>query len=118
MTQREFFTAITESEVSEELKIYATAQIEKLNAKNATYSSRTSKKSIENEPIKAAILDLMTNEYQPAAAIAAALDISTSKASALLRQLKTDGKIEVEDIKIPKKGKCKGYKKIQVEVGA
>lgn len=118
MTQREFFSAVAESEVSEELIAYATAQIEKLDAKNANRSSKPSKKSIENEPIKAAILDLLTNEYQPAATIAAALDISTSKASALLRQLNTEGRIEVEDIKIPKKGKCKGYRKIQVEVGA
>ena len=118
MTQREFYTAITESEVSEELIAYATAQIEKLDAKNANRSSKPSKKSLENEPIKAAILNAMTDEYQPAAAIAAALDISTSKASALLRQLHTDGKIEVEDIKIPKKGKCKGYKRVAVEVDA
>lgn len=115
MTQREFYTAITESEVSEELIAYATAQIEKLDAKNASRSSKPSKKSIENEPIKTAILDLMTDEYQPAATIAAALDITTSKASALLRQLHTDGKIGVEDIKIPKKGKCKGYKKVEVD---
>lgn len=117
MTQREFFTAIIGSDVEQGLKDYVTAQIEKLDAKNANRSSKPSKKSVENEPIKAAILDLLTNEYQPAATIAAALDISTSKASALLRQLNTEGRIEVEDIKIPKKGKCKGYKKIQVDEG-
>ena len=35
MTQREFFTAITESDVAQGLKDYATAQIEKLDARNA-----------------------------------------------------------------------------------
>lgn len=118
MTQREFFTAITESDVAQGLKDYATAQIEKLDARNASRSSKPSKKSIENEPIKAAILDRLTDEYQPASEIAIALDISTQKASSLLSQLKVEGKIEVENIKVPKKGKCKGYKKIAAEVGA
>lgn len=112
MTQREFFTAVIESEISEELTAYATAQIEKLDAKNANRSSKPSKKSLENEPIKAAILETLTDEYQPAAAIALALDISTSKASALLRQLNNEGKIEVVEMKVPKKGKCKGYRVI------
>ena len=118
MTQREFFTAITESDVAQELKDYATAQIEKLDARNASRSSKPSKKAIENEPIKAAILERLTDEYQPASEIAAALVISTQKASSLLSQLNAEGKIEVENIKVPKKGKCKGYKKIATEVGA
>ena len=118
MTQREFFTAITESDVAQELKDYATAQKEKLDARNASRSSKPSKKSIENEPIKAAILERLTDEYQPASEIAAALVISTQKASSLLSQLNAEGKIEVENIKVPKKGKCKGYKKIAAEVGA
>ena len=106
MTQREFFTAIVNSNVSDELKVFATDAIAKLDARNAKRGSKPSKRSLENEPIKAKILEVLTSEPKVASEVAELVGISTQKASALLRQI--DG-LEVTEVKVPKRGKMKGY---------
>ena len=49
-----------------------------------------------------------------ASAIAEKVEISTQKASALCRQLVESGKLSVEEVKIPKKGKQKAYRILEV----
>ena len=109
MTQREFFTAVITSEVSEELKVYATEAIEKLDARNAKRASKPSKKAIENEPIKASIREFLTDGSHLASEIAKGLDLSVSKVSALCRQMVGDGILTVEDVKVKGKGTQKSY---------
>ena len=110
MTQREFFTAIVNSEVSDELKAFATEAIEKLDARNAKRASKPSKKSLENEPIKEAIRNfLASGESHLASEIASSLEISTNKASALCRQMVADDILKVEDVKVKGKGTQKSY---------
>ena len=109
MTNREFFTAIVNSEVSDELKAFATEAIEKLDARNAKRASKPSKKSLENEPIKASIKDFLESGSHLASEIASSLEISVNKASALCRQMVTDGVLKVEDVKVKGKGTQKSY---------
>lgn len=109
MTKREFLTAIMNGEMNDELQAYAVAEIDKMNEKNAQRKNKPSKTSIENEPIKAQMLELLATEPMTAPDIAEHLEISTQKASSLARQLADDGKLEVTEIKVPKKGKRKLY---------
>ena len=109
MTNREFFTAIVNSEVSDELKAFATEAIEKLDARNAKRASKPSKKSLENEPIKASIKDFLESGSHLASEIASSLEISVNKASALCRQMVADGVLKVEDVKVKGKGTQKSY---------
>ena len=109
MTQREFFNAVITSEVSEELKAYATEAIEKLDARNAKRASKPSNKAIENEPIKASIREFLTDGSHLASEIAKGCEISVSKASALCRQMVGDGVLTVEDVKVKGKGTQKSY---------
>ena len=109
MTNREFFTAIVNSEVSDELKAFATDAIAKLDARNAKRASKPSKKSIENEPIKASIREFLTDGSHLASEIAKGLDLSVSKVSALCRQMVSDGLLTVEDVKVKGKGTQKSY---------
>ena len=109
MTNREFFTAIVNSEVSDELKAFATEAIEKLDARNAKRASKPSKKSLENEPIKASIKDFLESGSHLASEIASSLEISVNKASALCRQMVADGVLTVEDVKVKGKGTQKSY---------
>ncbi len=106
MTQREFFTAIVNSEVSEELKAFATEAIAKLDARNAKRSSTPSKAQIANEPIVKAIRDILTDEPMLASKIAELCGISVNKASALAK--KVDG-VQIVDVKVKGKGTQKGY---------
>lgn len=110
MTNREFFSAILNADVSAELKDFATAAIEKLDARNAHRSSRPSKTAVANLPLKEAIVAHLTGkEPTVASAIGAELGMTTQKASALCRQLVADGTLTVTEVKLPKKGVQKAY---------
>ena len=113
MTQREFFKkaiAIFNEVENEEMKAYAETAIEKLDARNAKKSSTLSKTQVENESIKKEILEYLEGKSESVSSvIGLALGYSTSKISALMKQLADEGKVTVTDVKIPKKGKVKGY---------
>ena len=109
MTQREFFTAVITKVEDEELKAYAEESIAKLDARNASRKSKPSKKSLENEPIKVSIREFLESGSHLASEIAKGLDLSTSKVSALCRQMVTDGLLTVEDVKVKGKGTQKSY---------
>ena len=110
MTNREFYTAIINGSMTDEVKAHATEALAKLDERNQKRSSKPTKAQLENEPIKTAIIDyLAAHGGAVAADIAAEVDITTQKASALCRQLVESGSLTVEEVKIPKKGKCKKY---------
>ncbi len=106
MTNREFFNAIIESNVSDELKAFATDAIAKLDARNAKRSATPSKSQIANEAVKAKIATVLTDEPQVASEIAQKCEISTQKASSLLSRMPD---LKVTEIKVKGKGKVKGY---------
>ena len=113
MTNREFFTAIvnaydvepTEAQW-EELKAFATEAIEKLDARNAKRANTLSKTQKENAPLIEKIASLLTSEPKLASELAKEMEISTQKASALVK--KVEG-VSVCDIKVKGKGTQKGY---------
>lgn len=111
MTNREFYTAVAQGAMNDELMAFAQEAIVKMDERNAKRNSKPSKAAIENEPIKAQIVDFVTkrNEFCIAGTIADALGITTQKASALCRQLVADGKLAEQVVKVPKQGKRKAY---------
>ena len=106
MTNREFYTAVINGTITEDMVAKAHEEIAKLDERNAKRASKPSKKSLENEPIKAKILEVLSTEPKVASEVAELVGISTQKASALLRQIEG---LEVSEVKVPKKGKMKGY---------
>ena len=111
MTNREFFTAIaSNTTLSAELVEFATEAIAKLDKRNASRSSKPSKASLANVPIKASIVEYVTAHANALASdIAVACEISTQKASALCVQMVKDNVLTVCEVKVPKKGKVKAY---------
>lgn len=105
MTNREMFTAIVSGEITEEVIAKATEEIAKLDARNAARKDKPSKKALENEPIKARISEVLTDEPKTASDIASELELSVQKVSALLRQMD----VTVVDVKVKGKGTQKGY---------
>lgn len=112
MTKREFLMAVVEKVEDAEIKLYAEQEIEKMNERNAKRKNSPSKKSVENEPIKAKIVEVLEGceGLTIASEIAEKVEISTQKASALCRQLVESGVLASEETKIKGKGKVKGYK--------
>lgn len=117
MTARDFFKAIASNDsVAPIYREYATAQISKLDDKNKSRAGKTSKtdlaKQAENNALKEKILTLLADKgaTMVAADIGRQCDnITTQKASALLRQLVESGKINSREVSVKGKGKMKGY---------
>ena len=110
-TERAFLEGITEGAVvTAEQAAFAAKKIEALNKRNEKRKATPSKTAIANEPIKAKIVEFLEGRgLTPANIIAEGVEITTQKASALCRQLVEAGTLVVEDIKVAKKGKVKGY---------
>ena len=110
MTTREFLNAVATANLSDEMTEKANALIAALDKKNSQRKAKPSKTAIANEPIKKAIVDYLTaNGKKVASEVGEGLEITTQKASALLRQLVADGVLKVEEVKVPKKGTLKAY---------
>lgn len=110
MTQREFYNAIINGEINEDVIETAKAAIAKMDATNEKRRNTPSKAMIENEPLLNQIkTEILGTEAKTATEIADVLGVKVQKASALLRALVADGVAKVEDVKVPKKGTQKGY---------
>lgn len=110
MTQREFLNAIVEGQTSTEISEFAAHEIEKMDAANAKRKEKASKKAQENAPIMDRIVaEVLSADPKTATDVAAVLEVSVQKASALLRAIVADGRAVQTEIKVPKKGTQKAY---------
>ena len=112
MTNREFLVAISNNEaISEELRQFAQESIEKLDAKLSSRATKEAeKRAEENAPLFAKIRELFVDHKAlTTAEVAEALEVHTSKASALLRKMADNNELVATDVKVPKKGKVKSY---------
>jgi len=111
MTKREFLEIVMglgHPEVAE----FAAKELEKMDRALEKRRSKPTKAQIANAPIIQQIVSeiLEEKEFKTASEIAEILDISVQKASAVLRQAVSEGKVEVEDVKVKGKGTQKGYR--------
>ena len=113
MTNREFYTNIANGNVTEAEKEFALAAIAKMDETNEKRKNKTSPKEAEkaaaDAKVREEIFALITADPQTAADLGAQVGVSTPKATAELRKLVNDGRVSKTDIKVPKKGTCKGY---------
>lgn len=108
---REVLNAISTGIVDDDIKAWAKAQIEKMDARNAKRTSKPSKVAVANAPLKEAIYNyLVENDGKfTEAELGAVIESTHNKAGSLVRQLVAEGKVSVEEVKIPKVGKRKAY---------
>ena len=120
MTIREFYTAISNGEMNDELMVKATELIEKMNETNAKRAQKVleKKQAAEDEkaPVRKALLDVMGDEGMTASQLieAAGLTDKVKVASvpSLLKPFVLDGTVEKVDVKVEgKKGPQRGYVK-------
>lgn len=108
MTNREFYTAVIEANVNDELTAFATAAIEKMDMANEKRKGKPSKATTANMMIREQIVAYVA-EHEGCVRddIASALEISPNKVSALLareeRVTATDTKVEIDGKKCQRK---------------
>ena len=113
MTKREFLKTVAESEMAIEVREFAAAELVKMDEALEKRKGMTSKKELENAPLRERIVnEVLTEEWMVASAVAEQMGFSTQKASSLLRQLVAENKVEVSEVKVPKKGTQKAYRRI------
>lgn len=122
MTNREFYTAISNGEMNDELMAKATELIEKMDEANAKRAQKVleKKQAAEDEkaPIREALLNAMNEEGMTAAQLieAAGLtdEIKIASVPSLLKPFVLDGTVEKVDVKVEgKKGPQRGYIKVK-----
>lgn len=108
---REILKAIMNGTIDADIQAWAKGQIEKMDARNAKRTSKPSKTSVANAPLKEAIYNyLVENDGKfTEAELGAVIEATHNKAGSLVRQLVAEGKVSVEEVKIPKVGKRKAY---------
>ena len=118
MTNREFYTAISNGEMNDELMAKATELIEKMNEANAKRAQKVleKKQAAEDEkaPIREALLNAMGDETMTASQLieAAGLtdEVKVASVPSLLKPFVLDGTVEKVDVKVEgKKGPQRGY---------
>ena len=99
MTYREFYVAVANSEVSDEIKAFANEAVEKLDATNA----RMSKTAVANaELFKTVVLPVLTTEAQTAAQIGELCGLSSNKITAICKPFVEAGAVLKAEIKTSK----------------
>jgi len=110
MTNRDFYKAVIEAEISDEITAYATAEVEKLDARNEKRRNTMTKEQEANAELRAQIVAyIRENGAKVASEVGAQYAVSTQKASALLKQAVDNGELKSEDIKVKGKGTVKQY---------
>lgn len=116
MTKREFLMTIASTEtvmVTDEMRSFAEYMLEQMEHEASKRKAKTAEKSAEkNAAFRQRILEIMkaeASETFTTSEIAEALEVSVQKASAVLRGMVSDEVLNVADVKVPKKGKQKGY---------
>lgn len=107
MTKKEFFEAVANGTTNEEIMGKAKEILEKMAEDNEKRKNKSSKKSIENEPVKKAIIEILKDGEKKTATMIAEKyneendeEISIQKTSTLCRQLYEIGDIDREDIRV------------------
>jgi hypothetical protein len=113
MTQREFFNAVAQANVSEEITEFANAQITKLDERNKSRKSETTKRQTANAELAEKIVDKMESGVTYTAAEIVGFGIegipSTQKVTPLMKMMAENGRVTITDVSIKGKGKVKGY---------
>lgn len=103
MTRREFFQAVANNEITEEVMAFAVEAIDKLDAQNIKRKEKPTKAQIENAELVEKMVEMFTGQSKVLAHdIAEKMEITTSKATALCRMAVKEGKVTVDDAVVNK----------------
>ena len=104
MTQREFFATIAKADVAQELKDYASAQIQALDNKNSARNVKArAKKADENKPLVAQIKTILADgQTHTCSEISASTGANIPKVSSLINTYFKDTVVK-ETVKVDKK---------------
>ena len=110
MTKREFFTAIINANISEDITTQAELYVAQLDKENERRRNTPTPRQRENEEIMEKIIASMEKGVTyTAASLAEVVGVSTAKVSALCTKLADSERLVRGETKVKGKGKVKSY---------
>ena len=115
MTNREFYEAVVNANINEELTAFAADAIAKLDhtdeVRREKMAVKAAEKAAEKAPLRDAIFAVITDEPQTASDLiaAAGIELKPQSIPSLLKGLVEEGKVAKVDIKVKGKGTQRGY---------
>ena len=117
MTNRDFYNAVINGNVNDEVITFAKEAIEKMNARNEARKGKVSGKAKENLAKRFEILNKMEAGVQYTAAIVAEqVGLTQPQASGALVQLAKAGYLDVTKVAVKGKGKVNAYVRTDKEI--
>lgn len=108
MTTREYFTAVLNAHISDEMDSVSVQMIERLDAKNAKRKSTDTKEKVAARERKQAVLAFL-HEHEGSALtrdeIAAEVGVTVGQVSAACKSLVADGLVTKSEVKVDKSRK-------------
>lgn len=115
MTKREFFEAVKNANINDELTSFAEESLAQLDHTNelrkVAAAKRSAAKAAEKAPIRDAIVSVITKDAKTASMLIAeaGVEIKPQAVPSLLKALVEDGTIMKTEVKVTGKGKQVGY---------
>lgn len=111
MTNREFYDAIINGKIDNDVIDFAKNAKAKIDKTNEIRREKTIEKNNAKEPIREALFACITAEPKTATMLIAeaGLEIKPQSVPSLMKSYIEGGKIEKVDVKVSGKGKQKGY---------
>ena len=110
MTKKDFYNAIINGSINDEVVEFAENELKTMTEKSAALKAKNEEK---NAPGFAAIREFFNVHGEGQALtseVAEGTDMTTSKASALLRKMAESGELIQEEVKVSGKGTRKAYR--------
>ena len=104
MTNREFYNAIVKANINADLTAHATAEIAKLDKKNAKRKAEVGQVKEENKPVAEAIVKALANGAMLSVDLAKAIGQSVQKTNGVAGEMCKIGTITKGKIKVKGKG--------------
>jgi hypothetical protein len=109
MTNREFYNAIVKANINADITAHATAEIAKLDKKNAKRKATEGQIKTENKPLAEAILSALAGGSMLSANLAQAVGVSTQKVNGVAGEMFKLGMIDKFKVKVKNKGEQTAY---------
>ena len=109
MTNREFYNAIVKADINADLTAHATAEIAKLDKKNAKRKATEGQVKEENKPIAEAIVKALANGRMLSVDLAKFIGQTSQKTNGVAGEMVKLGVLGKEKIKVKGKGEQTVY---------
>ena len=109
MTNREFYNAIANGTVNEDIKVHALAEIAKLDKKNAKRKANEGEIKAENKPIAEAILKALVNGAMLSTDLAKCIGQTTQKTNGVAGEMCKINMLVKNKVKVKGKGEQTSY---------